>query len=348
MKKVISSIFILSFLTSIFILKDETFSLEVSEYTGDHISIENIEINEDVINSIELEIDDWSQDASLKYIWSEDDDTPSNEDNWLNLDTTKITHELSNMTGENYLHIKGSLNEDREIEEVLGPIDFDRGANETESMSPEIDAPVSWTNKPVEVSLTNSQYFDGKIEYRIDGSDWKEYENKILFEDEGEFKLESKTINPDGLESDISQATIKLDFTKPYLNVIEKDSHEGNVVLVAEATDELSGFDKLILPDGEELDYDNKTYIADEDGDYTFQAYDKAGNLTEKTVSVKIPTTDSPGSTKDKDSKDPEESKDQDELLVPNTATNNFNLIIIGAILSSIGSVLFIWGKREN
>lgn len=58
------------------------------------------------------------------------------------------------------------------------------------------------------------------------------------------------------------------------------------VVLYVDATDDLSGVSKIVLPDGEEVSSNRAEFIAGENGEYTFKVYDKAGNVHTDSVSV--------------------------------------------------------------
>ena len=51
--------------------------------------------------------------------------------------------------------------------------------------------------------------------------------------------------------------------------------------------DNLSGVDKIILPDGTEIKNNKAIFNVTEIGTYTFEAFDKAGNKAEKTIEIK-------------------------------------------------------------
>lgn len=83
--------------------------------------------------------------------------------------------------------------------------------------------------------------------------------------------------------------TTKIDKTAPTLNLDYDKSTEitaQNIVVNINASDSLSGFKRIKLPDGNYITNSNSTYTISSDGSYTFECEDVAGNITTKTIAI--------------------------------------------------------------
>lgn len=83
--------------------------------------------------------------------------------------------------------------------------------------------------------------------------------------------------------------TTKIDKTAPTLNLDYDKSTEittQNIVVSINASDSLSGFKRIKLPNSNYINNSNSTYTITRDGDYTFECEDIAGNITTKTITI--------------------------------------------------------------
>ena len=82
---------------------------------------------------------------------------------------------------------------------------------------------------------------------------------------------------------DVEITNIDLNAPNLELTKIENDEF---VEIDIKSTDDESGVSHIILPDGKRVDSDNYKFKVLNPGEYTFQVYDIAGNMTEKTMTV--------------------------------------------------------------
>ena len=93
----------------------------------------------------------------------------------------------------------------------------------------------------------------------------------------------------------------------------------GNVTLtLTGAADALSGFSKIVLPDGTSTTSTSASYSASTNGTFTFKVYDNAGNVTNKSITVNnidkvAPSVTNPGTIQN-------ETTDSFDVIVSNVA----------------------------
>jgi alpha-tubulin suppressor-like RCC1 family protein len=110
------------------------------------------------------------------------------------------------------------------------------------------------------------------------------------YNNSGDPNLINKT--PGGSEGNtqIGEDIAPQDTTGPAINVTGNPTDWTNkdITLSVSASDEEggSGFNKIVLPDNSEITTATGTFKVTQNGTYTFKAYDKAGNMTTKEVSV--------------------------------------------------------------
>ena len=81
-----------------------------------------------------------------------------------------------------------------------------------------------------------------------------------------------------------------IDKTEPLLKLKSEPADNGNVKIMWEMSDYQSGIRNIILPNGKSSSESKGTFIAKENGDYTFIAYDNVGN--DQKVTLKINNID--------------------------------------------------------
>jgi hypothetical protein len=104
------------------------------------------------------------------------------------------------------------------------------------------------------------------------------------------YKLYVRAINGDGVETeDTYLGQVYQDTISPSVTISTNTNAwtNGNVTIQINATDEGSGIQAIELPNGNRVSSANTaTYVVSENGSYTFKVTDKAGNITEKTVTI--------------------------------------------------------------
>ncbi|WP_066307583.1 Ig-like domain repeat protein [Bacillus sp. FJAT-29814] len=182
-----------------------------------------------------------------------------------------------------------------------------------------------WRNSDVEVSLTAADSVSGvaKTEYRLNGGAWATYTGSIIVKTEGINTLEYRSVDHAGNTEAIKTVQVKIDKTKPLLNVtfnpsviIGGNGKLINVKATVDARDALSGIasfelvsitssqpdvvkgNKIPEPDIQGAEYgtaDTEFYLRNElsgsDRIYTitYKTFDNAGNstVTSSTIMVK-------------------------------------------------------------
>lgn len=172
-----------------------------------------------------------------------------------------------------------------------------------------------WHKEAVTVTISGSSADSGiaYYQYRVDGGTWQ-IGNTVQVASEGIHAVEAKAISGAGLESDVANATVKIDKTKPTASYTL--SHEGwtteNVTIFFTPSDSGgSGLASLTLPDGRTVyDFSQIQFLATQNGDYRFTISDVAGNsavittpvsniaLLDVTVTLNAPFVISPDSNK--------------------------------------------------
>ncbi|RFU61208.1 glycine-rich protein [Peribacillus glennii] len=182
-----------------------------------------------------------------------------------------------------------------------------------------------WYTSDVQVSLS-AKDSDGSgaanTEYRLNGGEWTPYNGAFTLSDDGTHVIDYRSTDNAGNTEQFNTKTIKLDKTPPTLNIrLDKTSiwpPNGKMVPVTaiiNASDATSGMDSVVLASitsNERLrsdDIQNAKYhtpitrstdtfklLADRLGKgkgrvytITFRATDKAGNVTNKSVTVTVP-----------------------------------------------------------
>lgn len=110
----------------------------------------------------------------------------------------------------------------------------------------------------------------------------------IVISEEGEQTIAVRAVDNGKNTSEEATITVRIDKTNPELSVTGNltDETYNAVSLTLLATDGLSGVANIVLPDGTMLMTPDGIFRATENGTYTFQAYDNAGNLVEQIIEV--------------------------------------------------------------
>lgn len=95
------------------------------------------------------------------------------------------------------------------------------------------------------------------------------------------FSVYDRAGNSEIVEVEISN----IDTISPSLNLTQIEE-DGYVQIDISSMDKESGISHIILPNGERIDEDNAKFKILKNGKYTFQVYDIAGNVTEKTLDI--------------------------------------------------------------
>ncbi|WAA09723.1 OmpL47-type beta-barrel domain-containing protein [Fervidibacillus albus] len=166
--------------------------------------------------------------------------------------------------------------------------------DKTKPTEPEIQTSATgWTNESVTVTLTAGEDEGsgiGRIEYRIgEEGTWETYTSPFEVEEEGETTVYARTIDAAGNISEIVQATIKIDKTKPTEPEIQTNAtgwtNKSVTVTLTAGEDEGSGIDRIEYRVGEDGTWETYTspFEVEEEGETTVYArtIDAAGNISE-------------------------------------------------------------------
>ena len=116
---------------------------------------------------------------------------------------------------------------------------------------------------------------NGKKVYS-DSATYTVYENVIYT-----FSVYDRAGNSETVEVEISN----IDTILPSLNLTQTEE-DGYVQIDVSTIDNKSGISRIILPNGERVDGNNTKFKIKKNEKYTFQVYDIAGNMTEKTLDI--------------------------------------------------------------
>ena len=116
---------------------------------------------------------------------------------------------------------------------------------------------------------------NGKNVYS-DSATYTVYENVIYT-----FSVYDRAGNSETVEVEISN----IDTILPSLNLTQTEE-DGYVQIDVSTIDNKSGISRIILPNGERVDGNNTKFKIKKNEKYTFQVYDIAGNMTEKTLDI--------------------------------------------------------------
>ncbi|WP_187296302.1 VWA domain-containing protein [Tepidibacter mesophilus] len=143
--------------------------------------------------------------------------------------------------------------------------------------------PTTWTNQNVEVSIQYSN--DSEIrEYKIDDNPWQTYNEPItvtsnaIIQARGVDELDQYSIN--------SLSITNIDKVQPTGNINITPTTNQDVTLTLIANDIGSGVKSVQKPDGTWVEGDTTTYKVSENGTYTFNIVDIAGNTGTATATV--------------------------------------------------------------
>ncbi|WP_165445109.1 OmpL47-type beta-barrel domain-containing protein [Gracilibacillus phocaeensis] len=245
----------------------------------------------------------------IQYAWATEKMLPNEGWEALTLDSdgqseTILTPEKA--TGEYYLHIQGTdmQGEDFHLHSEVFQVD------NTSPNPPEIKAPDEWTNEEVTVMITAGEDDHSgvdKTEYRLQeagSEDWGNWHTlddsgEVKLETEGETKLEARTLDQAENQSNLVEATVKIDKTEPEIAFDPNGNANAAQAVTTKVTvtDEGSGLDEDSLVytwsesddapdkevDWEAFDNEEELTKAEADGDWYLhiQATDHAGNQTQ-------------------------------------------------------------------
>lgn len=338
------------------ILDGETEFIDHNSFLSNHkfVNFTTENPGENIQNKkVTVKVNNLDDNSPLEFAWGMEDDAP--EDGWESFENGETLTSPNNIAGEIYLFVRGK--------NILGnPIDTKYGKLNVDAISPSspmIEAETNWTNENVDVLITNGKDLHSEIdktEYRIDDGEWIEYKGDLTIKNEGEIKIEARTIDKPGNISNKSEIIIKVDKTKPELNIDVNDSGDG---LIIKASDSLSGVKEIHLSNGSIVKGELASIEITKAGEYEFKAIDHAGNIATEIVEIEIDeengsASKSHNSSNENNSNDAHASEiedlidGQEGVPVPDTATNYFNLIGLGSALSLLGIGLRFFTKRKD
>lgn len=166
--------------------------------------------------------------------------------------------------------------------------------------------------------------------------------------------------------SEESQITRTTDFPEPQpeefeinLDIDSKEETEAPVTIKVSTTSEAAITSLKWLADdrteedfehaGNEIDLETMAFTVEENGTYTIYALNANGVAALSTITISN-ITDPDGGTDPRDGTDPEEGTDSDDngKTLPSTATNLFNLLIIGGAMLVLGFTFMIFRRKQN
>ncbi|CAH2214666.1 VWA domain-containing protein [Tepidibacter aestuarii] len=138
--------------------------------------------------------------------------------------------------------------------------------------------PTAWTNQNVEVSIQYSNDSERR-EYKIDDDPWQTYNGPITVMSNA--IIQARGIDELEQESIESISITNIDKVQPVGNIAMNPITNTNqdVTLTLTANDTGSGVKRVQKPDGTWVDGSNTTYKVSENGTYTFNILDVAGNV---------------------------------------------------------------------
>ncbi|MBT2658642.1 hypothetical protein J7E81_26060 [Bacillus sp. ISL-18] len=156
-----------------------------------------------------------------------------------------------------------------------------------------------WFNTNVEVVFTSVDK-ESEIEktlYRINNTNWNNYQQPFVIDQEGIFKIGYFSTDTNGNQENQNSAEIKIDKTAPetVISPVKDGWYSSDVNITLKASDSLSGVEKTQykVNDGQWLTYNNEININNEGvNKVQFRSIDYAGNVEEaKSIEVKIDKT---------------------------------------------------------
>ncbi|MEK5040476.1 OmpL47-type beta-barrel domain-containing protein [Sporosarcina sp. FSL K6-3457] len=161
----------------------------------------------------------------------------------------------------------------------------------TNPTAPIISAPTAWQRNDVSVSIADGEVGGSGVdytEYRLNGEEWQTYSGEFMITENGETLVEARTVDKATNKGEIVSQMVKLDKVNPNLTLTQDKTEptKQNVVITAKVMDAHSGVNRIRVADGDWEDADEKTFSVSQNGSYTFEAEDKAGNITSETIEI--------------------------------------------------------------
>ena len=180
----------------------------------------------------------------------------------------------------------------------------------------------SWTNADVTISVSGAaDALSGFDQISLpNGTSTKSTSANQLVSANGNYTFAIKDVAGNVTNKTVSIANI--DKVAPTANNVTASTTawtNSNVTLtLTGAADALSGFSKIVLPDGTSTTSTSASYSASTNGTFTFKVYDNAGNVTNKSITVTnidkvAPTVTSPGTIQN-------ETTDSYDVIVSNVS----------------------------
>lgn len=239
--------------------------------------------------------DNASGEKTIQYAWASRNETPTT---WS--DYTGVITQTTD--GVWYLHYKvvdnaGNITEGRseayEIDKTPPVINFTPNSKE-------------WSNADIEmnIKMTEPRNPDGsnpsgyiRDRYRVETNgiwgDWSRWQSlyasrKLLWSDEGVYKVEVESYDNAGNTSEATSGYYKIDKTPPSLTITPSTTNptHDDILLTVVSSDSLSGVKRIKNPDGVWTNSSKVTYTVTKNGAYEFTVEDNAGNTMSKSITV--------------------------------------------------------------
>lgn len=227
--------------------------------------------------------------STIYYQWT-DVNANLNDSKW-SLINNDVTLNAPITSGKYVLNIKTS-------DKLNNTLITKSNAFNVDNVNPEvfISNNTNWTNSPkVPVTLTATDDMSGvnRIEYRLSGAtsaNWTTYDssNGLSISNEGTTTIEARTYDNAGNVSSIKYSVVKIDLSLPIVNISKDNIEYTNkpVKISVRADDMLSGVDKIILPNGNQIVGSSADFSVSQNGTYKFTVIDRAGNEVERSATV--------------------------------------------------------------
>lgn len=175
-------------------------------------------------------------------------------------------------------------------------IDNSRGDIGIDKLAPDLDVtsdPVEgWSKGFITLTAQVQDYDSGVASLQLpDGTVVTDSTAQIKVYKDGDYKFVAKDIAGNVTEKTVSVGgsnLLKIDNNAPNLTLAVDDTSWSNTdkIIKVTASDDESGLDKIILPDGTETSSASYEFKAGSNGTYEFKAVDKVGNEITKSITI--------------------------------------------------------------
>lgn len=225
----------------------------------------------------------------IYYQWTDSNKNPDDA-KWIAIDNN-ITLNAPNVSGTYILNVKTS-------DRLNNILITKSNVYNVDTVNPEvlISNNTNWSKNatvPVILSATDNISGINRIEYRLSGvtqTGWTTYDSTkgLNISNEGITNIEARTYDNAGNVSTIKTSIVKIDLSLPIVNISKDNLEVTNkpVKISIRADDILSGVDKIILPNGNQVVGSSADFSVSENGTYKFTVVDRAGNAVDRTSTV--------------------------------------------------------------